>query len=154
MFYLNSNLVRGNMSTVIEVRNMYNHILDKYVNSDVSRMIMRYVYIVADDECEWCCDENCEILELSKDNWVPFKVLCGEEYNHTCESLTKDEFEERYNGYHVNMADFAYELCEDCEYDSLGSLPWYIKNHINWDLVWDDLSVDYDDYSNHIFRHL
>jgi hypothetical protein len=104
-------------------------------------------------ECEWCCDKNCKILGLDKDHWEPFKALCYEEYNHN-EKVTKEEFEERYNGHWIYLDKFAKDICETYISDSLDELPQFIKQCIDWDKVWETIEVDYSVYDNYVFRIL
>jgi hypothetical protein len=104
-------------------------------------------------ECKYYSDEQCKILGISEEHWEPFKLLCYEEYNNDG-SLTKEIFEERYCGMWYYLGNFAKELMEDTECDSLSELPWYIKQHIDWDKVWDTISVDYDVYESYVFRIL
>jgi len=104
-------------------------------------------------ECKWCCDENCEILELDKDHWDPFKTLCYEESNHDG-TLTKDMFEEQYNGKWYVLSRFAKDQMENTDDGSLSDLPWYIKQCIDWDKVWETISVDYNVYDDYVFRIL
>jgi hypothetical protein len=104
-------------------------------------------------ECKWCCDENCKILKLDKEHWEPFKSLCGVEYNHDY-TLTKEEFEDSYNGKWFNLSNFAKNLMEDTDCGSLSDLPWYIRQCIDWDKVWETIKVDYSIYDNYVFRIL
>jgi hypothetical protein len=105
------------------------------------------------NECKYCCDEKCKILDLDKDHWEPFKSLCGEEYNHDG-TLTKEEFEERYNGMWYDLSKFAKEQMENTDNGPLEELPWYIKYCIDWDKVWETIKVDYSVYDNYVFRIL
>jgi hypothetical protein len=105
------------------------------------------------NECKWCCHENCKILELDEEYWDPFKSLCDEEYHHNG-TLTKDEFEDRYNGMWYDLSDFAKDLCSGCDDGSLDNLPWYIKQCVDWYKVWETISVDYNVYDNYVFRIL
>jgi hypothetical protein len=142
------------MSTVNDVLNIYEELLIPVCCINVAEIIISYIRIVADDECVWCCDENCEKLELGEEHWKPFKMLCGD-YDHDG-TLTKDYFEDVYAGKWSDLSVFAQDLCENCDDGSLGNLPWYIKKNIDWDKVWETLSSDYsvyeDGFDNYVFR--
>jgi hypothetical protein len=102
-------------------------------------------------ECEWCCDKNCKVLELDEEHWGPFKALCKEEYNHE-KKVTKDDFEERYNGHWIYLDDFAKDLMENTDNGALEDLPWYVKQCIDWNKVWKTIEADYSVYDNYVFR--
>jgi hypothetical protein len=105
------------------------------------------------NECKYCCVENCKILDLDKDHWKPFKSLCGGEYNHYG-TLTKEEFEERYNGMWYDLSEFAQDICDNTYNGPLEELPLYIKQCIDWGKVWETIEVDYSVYDNYVFRIL
>jgi hypothetical protein len=63
-----------------------------------------------------------------------------------------DDFDESYMGNWNDTKDFAKEICEDQYGESIEQLPWFIQNAINWDVVWDNMSVDYFEEDFHIFR--
>jgi hypothetical protein len=111
----------------------------------------RQMTSIIEYECEWCCDENCKILGLDEEHWKPFRALCHEEYDFHGGSLTKEEFDERYNGLWYVLSDFAKEQMENTE-DSYRNLPWYIKQCIDWNKVWETIEVDYNVYDNYVFR--
>lgn len=138
------------MDTVSEVIECYMDILGAHFIPDITNIVISYIYIVADTECEWCCDSNCETLSLYEDYWKPFKILCGEEYSHDGE-LTKDEFGERYNGDYHSESKFAEEMSYNYHPDEMESLPWFVKNGINWESVWDELSSYYVFYDGYVF---
>lgn len=44
------------------------------------------------------------------------------------------------------FSDYIRETIEDCEGESLGKLPWYIKDAIDWDQVAETCKQDYTSY--------
>jgi len=72
------------------------------------------------------------------------------------ESLS--QFEDAYQGQHLDGASFAESLCEDCgylhDYQTDKSLPAFILNHIDWGMVWSrELSFDYFEVDCHFFSN-
>ena len=58
------------------------------------------------------------------------------------ESLS--QFEDAYQGQHLDGASFVEQLCEDCGYLEESNLPTFIQNHIDWESVWScELRFDY-----------
>jgi hypothetical protein len=102
---------------------------------------------------DWCCDENCKILGLDEEHWKPFKSLCSADYDYHGCILTKENFEDRYNGVWYDLGKFAKDLCEDCYGDSLNDLPLFINRYIDWDKVWEEISIDYVVYDNYVFSN-
>ena len=52
------------------------------------------------------------------------------------------QFEDAYQGQHLDGASFAEQLCEDCGY--LDTVPSIILNHIDWADVWtSEVRFDY-----------
>lgn len=140
------------MSTVKEVRNNYKKVLSLF-NSNIIELILSYKHIIAETECDWCCDDNCKELELGEEHWEPFKLLCGNEYEHNS-NLTKDQFEDKYCDKWYDLSEFAKNECENCTISLLNELPNVVKDNINWNNVWETLSCDYKVYENHVFRYL
>jgi hypothetical protein len=144
------------MSTVNDVLNIYEELLIPTCDINIAEMIVAYIRIVAIDECVWCCDENCEKLELDEENWKPFKLLCGGDYGHDG-TLTEDYFQDVYAGNWSDLSDFAQDTCENCDDGSIKGLPWYIKNNIDWGKVWKTISHDYnvyeDGFDNYVFSY-
>ena len=124
-------------------------------------------------ECVWCCDENCELLGLDLTDWIPFKALCGSEYKHDS-TLSKVEFDIRYNGLWHDLCYFAKYLSEE----STNIIPdyilqcvdwgkvwarqqcvdwesnWDIRQCVDWENVWVILSIDFVVYDDHVFSVL
>ena len=54
------------------------------------------------------------------------------------------QFEDAYQGQHLDGASFAEQLCEDCGYLEESNLPMFLQNHIDWEAVWSrELRFDY-----------
>lgn len=144
------------MSTVNDVLNVYEELLIPACDINIAEIIVSYIRIVAKDECVWCCDENCEKLQLDKENWKPFKILCGKSYHHDG-TLTDDAFDDIYSGKCLILEDHAKFACELGDYDnSLRNLPWYIKKNIDWFNVWETMtnstySVYEDGFDKYVF---
>jgi hypothetical protein len=137
------------MSTVVEIKDLYHGILSKYVNKEIIPDIMMYIRIIAKYECETCCNKNCKKLKLEKKNWEPFRVLCN--YNDCNRGLTKKLFHILYCGKYDKPADYAKYLLGD-EDAGYNSLHWSVKDAINWDKVWINISYDFNVIGDYIFR--
>ena len=141
------------MSTVAEVRNIYHTELSRFVNKDIADLIISYIRIVAQNECEWCCIENCRKLKIDHLYWIPFNRLCklllcdGTGKNGL---LTFDFFVKNYIGEYDDFGECAKVICES--YHRLDNLPWYIISNVNWNSVWDDISVDFWVSDNYVFH--
>lgn len=141
------------MSTVADVKKIYHKELSRFVNKDISNLIISYIRIVAEDECEWCCNEHCIKLGIDTVYWVPFKKLCNK---LICDGtgkggqLTLKYFYKYYVGEYDNMGECAKIICES--YHRMDILPWYIVSNINWNNVWKDISVDFWVKNNYVFH--
>ena len=68
------------------------------------------------------------------------------------ESLS--QFEDAYQGQHLDGASFAESLCEDCGYLEESNLPAFIQSHIDWETVWsNELRFDYFEIDGHFFSN-
>jgi len=68
------------------------------------------------------------------------------------ESLS--QFEDAYQGQHLDGASFAESLCEDCGYLEESNLPTFIQSHIDWETVWsNELRFDYFEIDGHFFSN-
>ena len=68
------------------------------------------------------------------------------------ESLS--QFEDAYQGQHLDGASFAEQLCEDCGYLEESNLPAFIQSHIDWETVWsNELRFDYFEIDGHFFSN-
>ena len=68
------------------------------------------------------------------------------------ESLS--QFEDAYQGQHLDGASFAESLCEDCGYLEESNLPTFITSHIDWESVWScELRFDYFEVDGHFFTN-
>ena len=64
------------------------------------------------------------------------------------------QFEDAYQGEHLDGASFAESLCEDCGYLDNTEVPTFITNHIDWESVWSrELRFDYFEVDGHFFTN-
>ena len=64
------------------------------------------------------------------------------------------QFEDAYQGEHLDGASFAESLCEDCGYLDHTEVPTFITYHIDWESVWSrELRFDYFEVDGHFFTN-
>lgn len=140
------------MSTLLELKTQYRLKLSQLFSNNVVNIILSYMIIIAEEECSWCCAENCALLGIDKVNWKPFNKLCkllkcdGTGRNGL---LTPKYFNKKYIGKYVNLDECAKDICET--HLKMDNLPWFIVSNINWIDVWRDISVDFYVSDNYVF---
>ena len=98
-----------------------------------------------------------EFSDALEDNGYSFTVFVVQEMmDYGIETIS--QFEDAYQGQHLDGASFAESLCEDCgylhDYQTDKSLPAFILNHIDWGMVWSrELSFDYFEVDCHFFSN-
>ena len=64
------------------------------------------------------------------------------------------QFEDAFQGEHLDGASFAENICEECGYLEESNLPTFIQNHIDWESVWScELRFDYFEVDGHFFTN-
>lgn len=76
-------------------------------------------------------------------------------YHEATGSFDWEEAQEAYVMTCANDADFAYSLCDDMYSSELKAVPSFIKNHIDWQEVWDsELRYDHFAHNGYYFRNI
>ena len=94
-----------------------------------------------------------ECSDALEDNGYSFTVFVVQEMmDYGIESVS--QFEDAYQGQHLDGASFAEQLCEDCGYLEESNLPTFIQSHIDWETVWsNELRFDYFEIDGHFFSN-
>ena len=94
-----------------------------------------------------------EFSDALEDNGYSFTVFVVQEMmDYGIESVS--QFEDAYQGQHLDGASFAEQLCEDCGYLEESNLPTFIQSHIDWETVWsNELRFDYFEIDGHFFSN-
>ena len=94
-----------------------------------------------------------EFSDALEDNGYSFTVFVVQEMmDYGIETIS--QFEDAYQGQHLDGASFAEQLCKDCGYLDDSSIPTFITNHIDWESVWSrELSFDYFEIDGHFFSN-
>ena len=94
-----------------------------------------------------------EFSDALEDNGYSFTVFVVQEMmDYGIETIS--QFEDAYQGQHLDGASFAEQLCEDCGYLEESNLPTFIQSHIDWETVWSkELSFDYFEIDGHFFSN-
>ena len=94
-----------------------------------------------------------EFSDALEDNGYSFTVFVVQEMmDYGIESVS--QFEDAYQGQHLDGASFAEQLCEDCGYLEESNLPAFIQSHIDWETVWsNELRFDYFEIDGHFFTN-
>ena len=94
-----------------------------------------------------------EFSDALEDNGYSFTVFVVQEMmDYGIESVS--QFEDAYQGQHLDGASFAEQLCEDCGYLEESNLPAFIQSHIDWETVWsNELRFDYFEIDGHFFSN-
>lgn len=76
-------------------------------------------------------------------------------YAEATNVFNPEEALEAYIGRYATPADFCEEFCSEVEYEALDSLPGYLLECIDWEMVWvRSLHHDYFEYSGYYFRNV
>lgn len=76
-------------------------------------------------------------------------------YSNATNVFNPEEALEAYIGRYATPADFCEEFCSEVEYEALDSLPGYLLECIDWEMVWvRSLHHDYFEYSGYYFRNV
>ena len=76
-------------------------------------------------------------------------------YAEATNVFNPEEALEAYIGRYATPADFCEEFCSEVEYEALDSLPGYLLECIDWEMVWvRALHHDYFEYSGYYFRNV
>jgi len=94
-----------------------------------------------------------EFSDALEDNGYSFTVFVVQEMmDYGIETVS--QFEDAYQGQHLDAASFAESLCEDCGYLDDSNIPTFITNHIDWESVWSrELRFDYFEVDGHFFSN-
>ena len=94
-----------------------------------------------------------EFSDALEDNGYSFTVFVVQEMmDYGIETIS--QFEDAYQGQHLDGASFAEQLCEDCGYLEESNLPAFIQSHIDWETVWsNELRFDYFEIDGHFFSN-
>ena len=94
-----------------------------------------------------------EFSDALEDNGYSFTVFVVQEMmDYGIETIS--QFEDAYQGQHLDGASFAEQLCEDCGYLEESNLPTFIQSHIDWETVWsNELRFDYFEIDGHFFSN-
>ena len=94
-----------------------------------------------------------EFSDALEDNGYSFTVFVVQEMmDYGIETVS--QFEDAYQGQHLDGASFAEQLCEDCGYLEESNLPAFIQSHIDWETVWsNELRFDYFEIDGHFFSN-
>ena len=94
-----------------------------------------------------------EFSDALEDNGYSFTVVVVQEMmDYGIETIS--QFEDAYQGQHLDGASFAEQLCEDIGYLEESNLPAFIQSHIDWETVWsNELRFDYFEIDGHFFSN-
>ena len=91
------------------------------------------------------------------EEYLSFIDMLDEEFGITTAIDFEDKFEAEFEGYGDNqLAEYASNLSDECGY--LDRVPDFLKNHIDWQMVWDcELRFDYSEIqfneNTYLFRN-
>ena len=82
-------------------------------------------------------------------DYEEFIQMLDVEYGITTAIDFEDKFEAEFDGYgDSQLADYAENMVDECGY--LDRVPDFLKNHIDWQMVWDcELRFDYSEIQFH-----
>lgn len=111
--------------------------IDVYIN--VSKFHPETIERQLDRAISFVC--ACRKIEEEDTGWNMYRFI---QYNLHNKFLEDVQFIDSYDSEEVeDLASWAQEMCEDCG-DIPSDLPWYIADHIDWNMVAKDLLSDYD----------
>ena len=83
------------------------------------------------------------------EEYLSFIDMLDEEFGIQCAMDFEDKFEAEFDGYgDGQLAEYASNMVDECGY--LDRVPDFLKNHIDWQMVWDcELRFDYSEIVFH-----